>query len=148
MSISDELMWRYYTLLTDLSPDEIAAEQAAARPMLSKMALGRRIVADFHGQQAALAAEEEWRRIHQQRQAPSELRTLELPAGSHKPHVLLVSAGLAKSNGEAARLIRQRAVRRDGVVLEAAAEVALAPGESFVLSVGPARHVRVAATER
>ena len=42
MSISDELMWRYYTLLTDLAPDEIEAEKAAARPMASKMALGRR----------------------------------------------------------------------------------------------------------
>jgi tyrosyl-tRNA synthetase len=64
--------------------------------------------------------------------------------GTHKPHALVVLAGLAKSNGEAVRLLRQRAVRRDGVVLEAA-DVALAAGEGFVLSVGPARHVRVEA---
>ncbi len=145
MSISDELMWRYYTLLTDLSPAEIEAEKAAARPMASKMALARRIVADFHGPQAAAAAEEEWRRVHQDRQAPSDLRTVALAPGSYKPHVLLVTAGLAKSNGEAVRLLRQRAVRRDGSVLEAGAEVPLAPAGSFVLSVGPARHVRIAA---
>jgi tyrosyl-tRNA synthetase len=148
MSISDELMWRYYTLLTDLTPGELEAEKAAGRPMASKMALGRRIVCDFHGAPAAAAAEDEWRRVHQARQAPSELRTIVVPPGSHKPHALLVSAGLAKSNGEAVRLLRQRAVRRDGNVLEAAADLSLAPAESFVLSVGPARHVRISAQDQ
>ena len=94
---------------------------------------------------AAEAAEAEWRRVHQERQAPSELRVVRVAAGAVKPHLLLVQAGLAKSNGEAVRLLRQRAVRRDGVVLDAGAEVALAPGEAFVLSVGAARHVRVEA---
>jgi tyrosyl-tRNA synthetase len=146
MSISDELMWRYYTLLTDLSSAEIDAERAAGRPMASKMALGRRIVTDFHDAQAAAAAEAEWRRVHQERQAPSELRVVRVAAGSIKPHVLLVQAGFAKSNGEAVRLLRQRAVKRDGVVVDASAELTLASGESFVLSVGAARHARVEST--
>jgi tyrosyl-tRNA synthetase len=143
MSVSDDLMWRYYALLTDLSPDAIEKEKAVGRPMAAKMALGRRIVADFHSPAEAAAAEGEWRRVHQERQAPSELRVVRVPAGPVKPHLLLVQAGLAKSNGEAVRLLRQRAVRRDNVVLDAGAEVALAPGEAFVLSVGAARHVRV-----
>jgi len=143
MSISDELMWRYYALLTDLLPAEIEGEKAAGKPMASKMALGRRIVADFHGASAAEAAEAEWRRVHQQGQAPSELAVVKLAAGSLKPHVLVVTAGLAKSNGEAVRLLRQRAVRRDGETLDASADVVLAKGASFVLSVGAARHVRV-----
>jgi tyrosyl-tRNA synthetase len=143
MSISDELMWRYYTLLTDLSPDEIEAEKAAGRPMASKLALGRRIVADFHGEEAAGASEEEWRRVHQQRQAPSELRVVRVAPGALKPHLLLVQAGLAKSNGEAVRLLRQRAVRRDGAALDAGVDVVLVAGEGFVLSVGAARHVRI-----
>jgi tyrosyl-tRNA synthetase len=145
MSISDQLMWRYYTLLTDLTPMEIEAEQAAARPMVAKMALGRRIVADFHGPEAAEAAEGEWRRVHQQRQAPSDLPSVRVAAGSYKPHALLVAAGLARSNGEGVRLLRQKAVRRDGATLEAGGELLLAAGESFVLSVGPARHVRIEA---
>jgi tyrosyl-tRNA synthetase len=145
MSISDDLMWRYYTLLTDLSPDAIEKEKAAGRPMAAKMGLGWRIVADFHSPAAAEAAQGEWRRVHQERQAPSELRVVRVPAGPVKPHLLLVQAGLAKSNGEAVRLLRQRAVRRDNVVLDAGAEVALTPGEAFVLSVGAARHVRVEA---
>ena len=141
MSISDELMWRYYALLTDLLAAEIESEKAAGRPMASKMALGRRIVADFHGASAAEAAQAEWRRVHQQGQAPSELATVRLPAGPIKPHVLVVTAGLAK--GEAVRLLRQRAVRRDGETLDASADVEVAKGASFVLSVGAARHVRI-----
>jgi len=143
MSVSDELMWRYYTLLTDLPPDEIEGEKAAARPMASKMSLGRRIVGDFHGPAAAEAAEAEWRRVHQERQAPSDLRVVRVVAGALKPHLLVVQAGLAKSNGEAVRLLRQRAVRRDGAILETGADVGLVAGESFVLSVGAARHVRI-----
>jgi tyrosyl-tRNA synthetase len=142
MSISDDLMWRYYTLLTDLAPDEIEAEKAASRPMASKMALGRRIVSDFHRPAAAEAAEAEWRRVHQERQAPRELRVVRVPAGPVKPHLLVVQAGLAKSNGEAVRLLRQRAVRRDGVMLDPI-DLVLAPGKGFVLSVGPSRHVRI-----
>jgi tyrosyl-tRNA synthetase len=143
MSISDELMWRYYTLLTDLSPDEIEAEKSASRPMASKMALGRRIVGDFHGREAGEDAEAEWRRVHQERQAPSDLRVVRVAAGASKPHALVVAAGLAKSNGEAVRLLRQRAVRRDGAVLEAAGALVLGSGQGFVLSVGAARHVRI-----
>ncbi len=144
MSISDELMWRYFVLLTDLAPSEIEDEKKAERPMASKMALARRIVADFHGPRESEGAEAEWRRVHQARQAPSELRVVRVGAGKHKPHALVVAAALAKSNGEAVRLLRQRAVRRDGVVLEAT-DVELGAGESFVLSVGPARHVRIEA---
>jgi tyrosyl-tRNA synthetase len=143
MSISDELMWRYYALLTDLTAAEIAALQGQGQPMASKMALGRRLVSDFHGAQAASAAEEQWSRVHRQRLAPSDLCVVRLEAGPVKPHVLVVRAGLAKSNGEAARLLRQRAVRRDGDTLDASSMVALAAGESFVLSVGQARHVRI-----
>jgi tyrosyl-tRNA synthetase len=145
MSISDELMWRYYALLTDLQGAEIEAEKAAGRPMASKMALGRRIVADFHGASAAETAQSEWKRVHQQGQAPSELAVVKVAAGSVKPHLLLVSAGFARSNGEAVRLLRQRAARRDGETIDASAALELAPGASFVLSVGAARHVRIVA---
>jgi tyrosyl-tRNA synthetase len=146
MSVSDALMWRYYTLLTDLSPEEIDAEKAADRPMASKLALAGRIVADFHDAAAGRAAEDEWRRVHQRKEAPSELRVVTVAAGSHRPHHLLVHAGLARSNGEAVRLLRQNAVRRDGVLVDPASDIAIAAGQAFVLSVGPARHVRVQAS--
>jgi tyrosyl-tRNA synthetase len=146
LSISDALMWRYYELLTELAPDAIEAERAAGRPMESKLALARRIVADFHGAEAAAQAEAEWRRVHQQRQTPLELPERHLPAGRYKPHQLLTRLGLARSGSEAARLVRQRAVRRDGSVLDGAAEVVLGEGESLVLQVGPRHFLRVTVT--
>ena len=145
MSISDDLMWRYYTLLTDLEPEALEAERIKGAPMASKMALGRQIVSDFHGAGEASQAEAEWKRVHQGGEAPSDLDVVEVEAGSHRPHHLVVKAGLAKSNGEAVRLLRQRAVRRDNVVLDFKGDIELAPGDSFVLSVGAKRHVRIQA---
>jgi tyrosyl-tRNA synthetase len=142
MSISDELMWKYYALLTDLSPSAIDEEKGKVQPMASKLALGGRLVSDFHGSAAAREAETEWRRVHQQRQAPSDLRVVQLAPGPHKIRELLVVVGLAPSKSEAERLVRQRAVRWDGAVVESA-QVQIKPGESAVVSVGPARHVRV-----
>jgi tyrosyl-tRNA synthetase len=142
MSISDDLMWRYSLLLTDLTPPEIEAEKAKAQPMASKLDLARRLVADFHGAAAAETAQGEWRRVHQQRQAPAEMPVVRVPAGDHKWHELLARAGLAKSKSDAVRLLKQGAVRRDGSAVGAGA-VVLRSGESFVLSVGPARFARV-----
>jgi tyrosyl-tRNA synthetase len=147
MSISDELMWRYYALLTDLSPAAIDEEKAKGQPMTAKVGLGARLVADFHGPALAREAEAEWRRVHQQRQAPSDLRVVELPAGPHKVRELLVAIGLAPSKSEAERLVRARAVRWDGTVVESAV-VQIEPGQSAVVSVGPARHVRVTGRAR
>jgi tyrosyl-tRNA synthetase len=146
LSISDELMWRYYALLTDLTPAEIEAEQSKQAPMASKMALARRLAADFHGAAAAEAAEAEWRRVHQQGQAPAEMASLALLPGTHKLREILATSGLAKSKSEAERLLRQRAVRRDGVVLEGG-EIRLARGETAVISVGPARFLRLEARD-
>jgi tyrosyl-tRNA synthetase len=145
LSISDGLMWRYYLLLTDVSPAELEAEKAAGRPMASKMALARRLVSDFHGAEAAAEAEAEWRRVHQQHQTPSDVPVVRVPAGSYKPHELLARAGLTRSNSEGVRLLRQGAVRTDGVPVEPGAELRVRPGGSFVLSIGPARFVRVEA---
>jgi tyrosyl-tRNA synthetase len=142
MSISDELMWRYYLLLTDLGPGEIEAEKGKGQPMAAKIALGSRLVADFHDAAAARAAEAEWRRVHQQKQAPSEMRQVAVAPGPHRVRDLLVAAGLASSKSEGERLVRQGAVRRDGRTLEGG-DLDLAAGDTFVLSVGPARHVRL-----
>ncbi len=143
LSISDELMWKYYVLLTDLAPAAIQAEREKAAPMASKMALARRIVADFHSAGAADAAEAEWRRIHQQHQAPSDMPKRRVAAGRYKAHALVVQTGLAKSNSEAVRLLKQRAVRKDGAVVESGAEIQVEPGALFVLQVGPKQFVRV-----
>ena len=147
LSISDELMWRYYLLLTDLTPDEIEAEKQKGRPMDSKIALARRIAADFHGAAGAEAADAEWRRIHQSRQAPAEVPERSLAPGRHKWREILVAGGLSPSKSEAERLLRQRAVKKDGVVVEAGTDLEGRSGETFVVSVGAARFVRFRVSE-
>jgi tyrosyl-tRNA synthetase len=142
LSVSDELMWKYYTLLSDLPPAEIEREKAKGEPMASKIALARAIVKDFHGAPAAEEAGREWRRVHQERQAPSEMPVKTIAAGSHRVRALLTAAGLASSNSDAERLLRQRAVKKDGVVVEPGQDLSAEPGRSFVLSVGAARFVR------
>src|SRR5205814_6461595 len=78
MSISDELMWRYYTLLTDLRTAEIEdlksrVASGAVHAMQAKKDLARRIVKDFHSEQAAHEAEENWAKQFQKHQVPDEL---------------------------------------------------------------------------
>jgi tyrosyl-tRNA synthetase len=147
LSISDALMWRYYELLTDLAPETLGAEKERGRPMDSKLGLARRLVAQFHGAAAAEAAEAEWRRVHQQRELPADIAVRRVPPGRFKPRELLAEVGLAESKSQAERLLRQRAVKRDGVVLEGTAEVEVRPGASFVLSVGASRFLRVEGRE-
>jgi len=110
--------------------------------MDSKLALAGRLVADFHGADAARAAEVEWRRVHQERHAPAEMPVVTLRPGSHRLRDLLAGNGLADSKSVAERLIRQRAVKRDGAVVEPGADVVAEPGVGFVLSVGSSRYVR------
>jgi tyrosyl-tRNA synthetase len=142
LSISDALMWRYYLLLTDLAPEAIDAERAAGRPMESKLALARRIVGDFHGAEAAAAAQAEWRRVHQRGELPSEIPLKELPAQTIRAHELLVALGQAVSKSEAVRLIRQRAVKVDNRVVESPMEeFEVRAGERLTVVVGARRFV-------
>jgi tyrosyl-tRNA synthetase len=114
--------------------------------MSSKIALARRLVADFHGEEAADRAEAEWRRIHQGGQLPTGIRRQVLPARVFKAYELLVSTGEVQSNGDAVRLIRQRAVRvNDSLVDDPVQEFKLALGDTFTISIGRKRFVRVEA---
>ena len=72
MSISDEMMWRYYELLTDVQVDEIEKMKREAHPMQAKKELARRIVADFHSAEAAGKAGEDWARQFQKHEVPEE----------------------------------------------------------------------------
>ncbi len=124
MSISDELMWRYYEMLTDLSIPEISAlrqrvEAGEAHPMESKIALARRIIGDFHTAAEAEAAAGEFNRVVRQGQAPSDLETIDLPEGVLMDgHVrvdkLLAKTGMAPSVSEAVRRLKANAVEING----------------------------------
>ena len=131
MSISDEIMWRYWTLLTDLRQSEIDKMQAdvksgALHPMEAKKSLARTIVAGFHGQEAAQAADENWARQFQQKSDDVEgLEEITIPYaevagstadGTRQVRVpkLLVRLSLAASGAEATRKLAENAVRLDG----------------------------------
>jgi tyrosyl-tRNA synthetase len=119
MSISDDLMWRYYELLTDLSPAEIeqmkqAVENGERHPRDLKAELGRRIVTDFHSQAEAQEASDEFDRMFREHQIPADIPTVKRAVGAVKLVKLLASEGLAASVSDAQRLMGQGSVRLNG----------------------------------
>jgi tyrosyl-tRNA synthetase len=129
MSISDEMMWRYYELLTDVQVPEIEKMKREAHPMQVKKDLARRIVADFHSVEAAAKAGEDWARQFQKNEVPESAEEVPVTLGQVKGErsppgalmtirldILLVLCGLAESVTEAARKLKQGAVRVDNRV--------------------------------
>lgn len=124
MSISDELMWRYWELLTDRSLEDIRAlrrrvESGQRHPMEVKMELARSIVADFHSPAAADRAAEEFHRVVRHGEAPADIETVPLPegvraAGELRVDKLLARVGLAESVSDAVRKIKAGAVEING----------------------------------
>jgi len=119
MSISDDLMWKYYELLTDLSVAQISdlrakCESGAENPRNAKVALAKSIIGDFHSVNAAEAAEEDFNRRFVQKEIPDEIGEKAIAAGTYNLAQLLADAGLAASKGEARRLIEQGGVKVNG----------------------------------
>ena len=114
MSISDELMWRYYELLTDKTTSGIAALRAQNEPMAAKQALARQIVADFHSPQAAQEAQDAFDREVRDGQQPADIETIcALPDwGSSLPKIIL-GTGMVESRTDAERKIKAGAVQID-----------------------------------
>ena len=131
MSINDDLMWKYWVFLTDLKQSEVDALQAEVaagqlHPMEAKKRLARTITAGFHGEAAALAADENWARMFQQKETAEDLEEVAIahsdlvgPSGAPgalqiRLPKLLVQLGLAASGAEASRKIAENAVKLDG----------------------------------
>jgi len=140
MSISDEMMWRYYELLTDVQVADIEKMRRESHPMQAKKELARRIVADFHSAEAAAKAGEDWGKQFQKNETPQELESVDVPLadvvlegeGGGAVRVvarealnpgdrylvrldkLIRRAGLATSNTEAATKLKGGAVSVDG----------------------------------
>ena len=145
MSISDELMWRYYELLTDLTIKEIEelkwkVSEGSLHPMQAKKDLARRIITDFHSSNEAAQAETDWSRQFQKDEVPENieevsLSSADLGSGSVKLDKVLVKAGLAESGSDAQRKIKAGAVKIDGLVHKDL-YVQLSPGAGIVVRVG------------
>lgn len=142
MSVSDELMWNYYTLLSEKSVDEIAALKKACadgsmNPRDAKIELGREIVARFHNAEAADAAVEGFKSQFQKGALPEDMPELSLSSKSI-PN-LLKDAGLVSSTSDAMRMIKAGAVKLDGAVVGSKDD----PVKSGVWQVGKRRFARI-----
>ncbi|MDQ3130161.1 MAG: tyrosine--tRNA ligase [Acidobacteriota bacterium] len=149
MSISDDLMWEYYELLTDVTVDEINAlrfrcESGAENPRNIKVNLAKLIINDFHSAEAAFAAEDEFNRRFVKKEMPDEIEETSIAAGTYKLADLLVQTNLAASKGEAKRLIEQGGVKIGGEkATDAKADVSINSGDDFVFQVGKLKFLRV-----
>ena len=148
MSISDDLMWTYYELVTDFASPVIVRLKEEVRtgvlhPKKAKMQLAHAIVAEFHSEDAARKAAEEFDLVYSKRQLPSEMAEFEMK-GNPKLSRFLVEAGLAESRSEAERLIRQKAVEWDGkTIIDPAYSVDIDQKGAHILKVGKKPAVRV-----
>lgn len=149
MSVSDDLMWRYFELLSFRPLNEITALRKAIaegrNPRDVKFELAKEIVGRFHGVEAAERAQGEFIARFSQKSLPTDLPVQVLQTADPEGESLvgaLKAAGLASSNSEAVRKLSEGAVRIDG---EKATDRALrlAPGTEVILQVGPRRFVRV-----
>lgn len=145
MSISDELMWRYYELLSDSSLDRIAAlrEQVASgalHPKTAKEDLAQEITTRFHGATAGAAAREAFNAVFAKQGIPEDIEVFTVQAGALLVDVLSES-GVCSSKGDARRMCKQNAVTIDGRK-EDDASFAFAPGE-YVLKIGKKRFLKL-----
>ena len=146
MSVPDIAMGSYFRLVTSLTPTEIdeiegGLESGEFHPRDVKMRLAREIVGIYHGEDVVDKAEAAFRRVFQEREDPEEMPDLLISHGLALVDVM-VEAGLTKSKGEARRLIEQRGVRLDGVVIESPGEI-LELDEPKVLRVGKRHFLRL-----
>jgi tyrosyl-tRNA synthetase len=150
MSIPDELMWSYYELVTDRTPQEIAelkrqVECGAQHPMDAKMKLAQEVVTGFHGVDAGRKAAENFQRVFRDRRAPDEAPIQKVEVGpSQKLVALLVAWKLVPSKSEAERLIKQRGVEIDEVCVEdPRKEIDLTKPSQFLLRAGKKKFLRI-----
>jgi tyrosyl-tRNA synthetase len=163
MSMPDDLMWSYYELVTDRTPQEIAAlkkevSAGALHPMDAKMHLAQEVIAGFHGEEPARKSAENFQRVFRHRQAPSEVPVIRLVR--HETHLqhsrgvigtlspkwcqLLKYVDQSESVAEAARLIEQGGLEINGeVVSDPAAKIDGSIAASYELRLGKKKFLRI-----
>ena len=144
MSISDEMMENYYTLLTDLPTERIKEliDPGKTHPKEAKVLLGKTIVAQFHGQEAGDAAAAEFDKVFAKGQLPDDMPEVALPEAPITVKNLLTICQLVETGGEAKRLCAQGGVSIDG---QKAADpnAEIAPRDGMVVQVGKRRFAKL-----
>jgi tyrosyl-tRNA synthetase len=138
MQVSDDLMWRYYLLLTDKTEAQIAEMRASMHPMEAKIALGKSIVADFHSPADAEHAVEVFSKVVRRKEVPEDMPVVALPEGVTKDGAvrvdkLLAKVGLCDSVTDAVRKIKAGAVEINGVKVK---DLAVRSAPEMVIQVG------------
>ncbi|HEX9960354.1 MAG TPA: tyrosine--tRNA ligase, partial [Pyrinomonadaceae bacterium] len=147
MSISDQLMWEWYELLTDLTPSEIGSLRSRCaddeeNPRNVKVNLAKLIIEDFHSASAAAEAEDDFNRRFVKKEIPDEIEEKQFAAGSYNLAELLVQTNLVASKGEAKRLIEQGGVKIDGEkATDSKAELDLK--DEILLQVGKRKFLKI-----
>jgi tyrosyl-tRNA synthetase len=151
MSISDDLMWKYWLLLTDRGEAEIASERqqvdaGSKHPMEVKKELATSVITEFHSSDEAASARQEFERVFSGGHLPQEIPEVVVAAASDALLLskLLVESGLATSNSEARRLIQQGGVRVEGeAIRDIKAEMTTTSTQPVLLQVGKRRFAKV-----
>lgn len=149
MSISDDLMWRYYELLTDISKDEIAEMKAKCakqemNPRDAKIRLAKLVIIDFHSAEAADNAEKGFVNQFSKGNLPADIEEKQIKSGNFMIADLLIEAEMIESKGEAKRLIKQGGVRvNEEKVADASVKVEVSSSESVLLQVGKRNFLRI-----
>jgi len=150
MRVSDDLMFRYYELLTSITPSDLAqlkrdVEEKKRHPREVKVNLAKTLVARFHSQAAAQAAEDEFNRIFVDKGMPDQIDEFKIAAQAQMGLVqLMTTAGLTASNGEATRLITGGGVQIDQQkISDPKLKLDLKSGESFVIKAGKKKFVKI-----
>ena len=145
MSISDEMMENYYTLLTDLPTEEVATlvDPNQTHPKEAKVRLGKTIVTHFYGAELADVAAAEFEKVFAQGQLPDEMPEITLPPEPVSVKQLLTTCKLVDSGGEAKRMVTQGGVSIDG---QKAADpnAQITPADGMIVQVGKRRFARLA----
>ncbi|MHC4228576.1 MAG: tyrosine--tRNA ligase [Planctomycetota bacterium] len=147
MSISDDMMENYFTLLTNLPTDRIAELVNAEKthPKQAKVLLGKTIVAQFYNEELANAAATEFDKVFARGQLPDDIPEIEIPAQPIAASKLLLACNLVSTGGEAKRMIKQSAASIDGEKLnDPNAEIT--PKEGAVIRVGKRKFARLKVT--
>jgi tyrosyl-tRNA synthetase len=147
MSISDEMMENYYTLLTDLPNEEIATlvDPGQTHPKEAKVRLGKTIVTQFYGAELADVAAAEFEKVFARGQLPDEMPEVALPAETLTVKQLLTLCRLVDSGGEAKRMVAQGGVSIDG---QKASDpnAPVTPADGMIVQVGKRRFAKVSLT--
>ena len=146
LSISDELIYRYYELATDLPTSELPAmkEYATRDPRNAKHDLALKIVEMYYDKETAVAARAHFEKTVIQGDIPEDIEEFAPETNSMPLFKLLTEAGLTSSNGEARRMVQQNAVSIDGEkIQDASLEIDIASRAPFVIKVGKRRFARI-----